>query len=319
MKTPYKNPMPLIRGKSPLEKITALHLLRRTPDTDLKAMIIAFCGFAAFSISDTTSKYLTLSYDPVLIIWGISVFSLIFGIALAPLLGGLKPALQSRHRKIHLARAVCNTIITFLITMGFAHLPLATMYTFIFMTPFFASMMAVPVFKEKIEKRGWIAIIFGFLGVLVIFRPGLEGFNPWFFAPLVASLFIAALFLMARPLKEEDPVLCLSLYPALLNVLLLTVPVMIFYGFPDPADWAFFALAGFFVAGGLTGLGIAFRIGKAAIISPLQYTQILWAIIFGYLIFSDLPDIFTLLGGSIIIASGIYLIRAEHMANHPNA
>lgn len=311
--------MPLIRGKSLLGKITAQQLLSRTPDTNFKAILIGLCGFASFSVSDTTSKYLTQFYDTVPIICLISVFSLIFGLALSPLLGGLKPALRSRNRKIHIVRAFCNTIITFLIIAGFAHLPLATMYTIIFMTPFIASIMAVPVFKERIARRGWIAIVFGFIGVLIVLRPGFEGFNIWFLAPLIASFFIAALFLLARPLRADDPVLCLSLYPAMLNAGLL-LPFVLFYDdLPELSHLWLFALAGFFVAGGLTGLGIAFRIGQASILSPLQYTQMIWAVIFGYLIFGDWPDVYTFLGAAIIIASGIFLIRAEQRAGDSNA
>jgi len=96
---------------------------------------------------------------------------------------------------------------------------------------------------------------------------------------------------------------------------MLTPFVLMNYDLPAVSDWPFFACSGFFVAGGLTGLGIAFRIGKAATISSFQYTQMVWAVILGYLIFGDLPDLLTWVGAAIIITSGLYLIHAEHNAN----
>ena len=154
----------------------------------------------------------------------------------------------------------------------------------------------------------------GFFGVLVVLRPGFETINPWLFATLAATFFISGLFLLARALDENETIVSLALFPALSNLILITPVAFLLYGFPEPADLYHFALQAVFVLIGLAATAKAFRIARASLVSPFHYTQIIWGVLFGYYLFGDVPDVWTILGSSIIIGSGLYLILTERKA-----
>ena len=141
--------------------------------------------------------------------------------------------------------------------------------------------------------------------------PGAADLNPDLLIPLVAAVFIALLFLCARPLGEEETLISLAFYPACTNVLLITPLVLSLYGLPALTDIPLYIIQAILIINGLTCTALAFRIGKASIVSPFVYTEIIWAIGFDYFLFKQAPAIWTIIGAGIIICSGIYLIESE--------
>lgn len=276
-----------------------------------KAIILAIAGFAAFSISDACTKWLT-DYYSVFQIMGIkAAFVMGMMLALSPLLGGLKKTLKTRRKRTHIARGLVNTALGVAVTASFAHLPMAQAYTLFFIAPILTTLLAIPVFKEHMHKQGWIAIAAGFTGVLIILRPGFGETNPWLFAALVAALLIALLFLLAKALDERETLLSLPFFPVLSDLLLVLPFVWPVLFHLTPAHIPLFALSSIMLIIGFVTVSFAFRIANSAIVGPFHYTQILWAVLFGYFIFGDLPDRWTIIGGTLIIASGIYLIETE--------
>jgi drug/metabolite transporter (DMT)-like permease len=282
--------------------------------SNLKGIILAIIGFSAFAMTDATVKFLSLEYHVLEILFWEAAFAVMLSILLSPWLGGLARTFRTKRRKIHLGRSLCNTAIGVLVTFAFAKLPLATCYTLIFVAPFVTTLLAVPVYKEKISRHCWLAIIAGFSGVLLVLRPGFAEIDPWLLLPLLSTLFIAGLFLFARALPEDESLHSLAFYPALSSVIFMAPFTVVLGHIPDWHALALFALAGSGVVLGLITTAMAFRIAKASVVSPLHYSQMLWAIGFGYVLFGDIPDIWTVAGATIIIGSGLYLISHERKA-----
>jgi drug/metabolite transporter (DMT)-like permease len=276
-----------------------------------KAIILAIAGFSAFSVSDAAAKWLTLHYPPVQVIAFIAFFSFVTVIAISPFLGGLRKVPRTPRLPVHLARGLLNTIISLLIITSFSKLTLAMVYTLIFIAPFITTLLAIPFYKETVHKSGWIAICGGFLGVLIVLRPGFIDINPWMFLPLIGSFFISCLFLLARAVNKDDPLISLSLFPVAANLVLLGPFALWFYGMPLFEHIPVFLAGGAGVIAGLTCTAQAFRVGRTAVVAPFIYLQIIWAVILGYFIFGTQPNPWTLTGAGIIIASGIYLIESE--------
>ncbi len=278
---------------------------------NFKGIILAIVGFTSFAMADANAKFLTQSYDSVQIVGTSAVFTSFLCLVIAPFLGGLKKTLHSKKLKFHIGRGVMNVIISLLVVFSFSKLTLAGTYSMIFATPFVVSILAIPIFKERVTKHGWVAIAVGFAGVLVVVRPGLSDINPYLFVPLICTLFIAGLFLFARALDDKETLVSLAFYPAFANFILITPLAVYLYGFDSLQDAPMFLMQAILIIIGLTFTALAFRIAKASIISPFMYFEIIWAIGFDKYLFHEAPDIWTLLGAAIIIASGLYLIETE--------
>lgn len=276
-----------------------------------QAILLGILSFAAFAVSDATGKLLTDHYD----VWQIIAWNALFtaGLILVAsfFMQGPKVIAQTKCLKVHLLRGFCNLGVSILIVLAFMQLQLAVIYTLLFVAPFISSLLAVVFFREKLSIHGVLAICGGFTGVLVVMRPGVEALNLWLFIPLATTLFVSGLWLLSRLVPEDEPMLNLAFYPSTFN-LVITLPISLYTaGLPGVYDLPYFFLCGIMLVTGLISGTYAFRMGKTSVISPLHYTQMLWGIVFGYLIFADVPDFWTLIGAVIIIGSGLYLIFKE--------
>ncbi len=280
-------------------------------NNNFKGIILAIIGFTAFAMADANAKFLTQSYEPVQIVGTVAIFTSSLCLILSPFLGGLKNTLETKKLKFHIGRGLMNIIISLLVVFSFSKLTLAGTYSMLFATPFVVSIMAIPTFKERVTKHGWIAIAVGFAGVLVVVRPGLTDINPYLFVPLICTLFIAGLFLLARALDDNETLVSLALYPSFANFILITPLALYLYGFGSLQDAPMFLMQAILIIAGLTFTALAFRIAKASIVSPFIYFEIIWAIGFDKYLFHSPPDKWTLIGAAIIIASGLYLIETE--------
>lgn len=195
---------------------------------------------------------------------------------------------------------------------SFAYLPMTTAYALIFVTPFLASLLAIPFLGEKVTMRQWAAISLGFAGVLVVLRPGWVPLGLPVIAALCGAFFFALSNIMVRMIGEdgESPLT----FALVAEVVICAVTFVLFLTQPEiPTLFHLFLLVwvGLFSAVALFCIPLAFLRAPAAVISPFHYVQMLWGIVFGYLFFGDLMSIWIALGSAIIVASGIWLIRQE--------
>ena len=292
--------------------MTFNHLTAHLTHTQ-KWMLVAFCGYTSFAFSDTSVKYLsTLGYSIYQIISVNTATAAILMLLFAPFLGGIKSLKDSKNAKVHGARIFLNTAVNLSIVYCFSIMPLATVYTAIFTLPFIAALISMPVFGEKIDLHRWISIFLGFAGILIAFQPWGSNFDALkFLLPMGTTLLIAMMFLAARYFKDSSP-LAIGFYP-IIGCCLLVTPLAVsdFQGI-EFAHLPFFLICGVFMSLGIIGVSLAFKNADSALITPLLYSEMIWAILFGVLIFSDYPDLWMLVGAGIIIVSGIYLISREH-------
>lgn len=278
----------------------------------LKAMILAFLGYTAFAWSDASVKFLTeRGYSIFQIITIDTTIGVLLLLCFAHKLGGLRSLYDPSNAKIHAARAFLNTVLNIMVVTAFSLMPLATAYTGIFTMPLMAALLAIPLYGQKIGPHRLAAILIGLSGILIAFRPWEAQANTAHLALLLSATFcIALMFVISRSLKGSS-LLAVGFYP-ILGSCLLTAPLMALNYTPiNFVDLPFFIVTGFLVTFGIIAVSTAFRMADSAAVGPMMYTEIIWAILFGALIFGDWPDGFMLMGAGIIILSGLYLVYRE--------
>jgi len=282
-----------------------------------KGIALAVLAFSVWAVGDAAVKYIGSSTSIYTIAFYdlIVIMAFLTGVGIWGKFGTLQSAIFSPHWKWYAVRGV---VIYFQFLAGmytFTHMSLARAYTLLFTMPMMTAPLAFVVMKEQIDRNKGIAITFGFVGVLVVLRPGMIPLDLASMMALVSAVLFSASNLIARHvgLKGEKNQLAFAYIPEFV-CFLCTIP---FYGymtqFALPGLHAVFwiVVIGLVSGIGFLALSTAFATTPAATIAPFHYSQILWAVLFGYTIFGDVPDKWVAAGGAIIIASGLWLIRHE--------
>ena len=279
-----------------------------TPSAHPMAGIVLMCvGVASLSVNDAIAKTLTESYSPLQILFLRNVIALPVTILIALSMGGT-PALRSYRPAAHLVRGVLWVAATFLFFSSLRFLGLAEATALIFVAPVFITVLSALFLKDEIGWRRWLAVLFGFLGVLIVVRPGGASFQLAALLPVATALVYAVLMLSARWVDPRESVWTLLVYLTGAGALLGGLIVPLVWVPVEIGDlWLFGAIAVFGTAG-MTMMTQAFRLAPAVIVAPLDYTGLIWATFLGWLIWRESPDAMTWLGASIIIASGVFTI-----------
>ncbi len=279
-----------------------------------KGIIIAASGFISFSIADASAKWLGMHYAVLDIIFWTYYISLIIGLCCSPFLGGIKKTISTKRLHIHIGRGICSLGIALCVVnalKGDHALPLATLYTILFLAPFLITIAAIPIYKEKVPLKNWLIIALGFLGISIAFKFGLTDFSINILYAFTALLFIVALSMLARPLCDKESILSLSFYPCVTILLLLSPFILPTIEIPKADHALVFLLNGLCVTIGLSTIAYGFRIAPFSVIAPIHYIQMITATIMGYMIFGDVPDLWMIAGAGIIIISGMMLIFSK--------
>ena len=272
-------------------------------------MVVAMVFIAAV---DAIAKHLGTRLDPVQVVWG---YFLVFALALAatPPIARLpwRRLVASRRPGLQLMRAAVLVVSLNALFAGLPLLPLADATAVSFAAPMFVALLSVPLLGERVDGRRWAAVAGGLLGVAVIVRPGTELFQWAALLPLLGAVFFALFQILTRRLAQIDAPLPTLFYTGMGGLLLTSLTVGFVWRPPAPLDWAAVAAMG--------GLGLAahflmikaFALAPASLLSPLNYTRIVWALLLGFLLFGTLPDGWSLLGSALIVGSGLLLILGE--------
>ena len=207
-----------------------------------------------------------------------------------------------------------GSTITFLIAL--AHLPIATVSAVLQALPLAVTMGAALFFGERVRWRRWLAISIGFAGVLVIVRPGFDGFSVYSLWALACVFFATIRDLATKRIPDHVPSLLVSTATAVLVTLFGAALVVPMGGWVPMSTFSIARLAG---AGVLLLIGyhfiiMAMRTGEISFIAPFRYTALLWAIALGYLVFGDVPDLAMILGAALVVGSGLYTLYREQVA-----
>ncbi len=279
-----------------------------------KGIALAFIGFTAFAFGDIISKWLTTEYPIYQVVFVNHALAALYLLILLQGTEGIKLLKRAHKLPLHLFRGVLNTCVALSIIYSFSILPIADVYTFIFTVPLFSALLALSFYGQKIGRHRMLAILGGFAGVVIGLQPGAEGFDIRLGVPILAGFLIALKFTISKSLEGENTLL-LGLWPLLVSA---SITGLMTIGNFEPIAWphlALYTVSGLTSAVGLVCVSQAFRIAPAAAVSPFLYTEMVWALLFGYLIFGDVPGAMMLAGAAIIIASGFYLIETERRNN----
>ncbi len=280
--------------------------------SNLKGVGFALTGFAVFASHDAVIKFLGGDYAPFQILF----FSALLGFPFATLMlmsdnrpGTLRPV-HPWWITLRTAAAMLTGVSAF---YAFSVLPLAQVYAFIFAAPLLITVLSIPILGEKVGLHRWVAVVLGLTGVLIVLRPGAEPFTLGHLAGLLAATGSALSSVITRKVGAEERSAVMVLYPMLANVVAMGV-ILPFVYIPMPIEH--FGLLAIVAALGFVGAScmiLAYRAGDAAVVAPMQYSQIIWAALFGLFIFNETPDRFTWIGVGVIVLAGVYVVVRESM------
>jgi drug/metabolite transporter (DMT)-like permease len=262
---------------------------------------------------DAIIKEMSEAYGAMELVLFRSLFGLIPVVIIIMMTGRIS-MLATRRPGLQALRAILATVTTFLFFLSLQYLPLGEAVALVFAAPIFLTVLAGPVLGEKVGPRRWFAVAVGFVGVLTILRPGSDVFSPYALLPVSAALTFSFTMLLGRKLALTDNSTSIVFYTSVGGVLASAVLVPMDWITPTLDHFPWLLLIG--ILGGVGQLLIvqAFRYAEASMLAPFEYTCIVWAILFGYLIWSELPDQWTVVGASIVIASGLYIAQRESRA-----
>jgi drug/metabolite transporter (DMT)-like permease len=278
------------------------------PLTGIAWMLVTMFWFVSL---DAMAKYLMQSYPVAQVVWARFFFHVIFVLIAM----GFNTRLQIKSQSIVLqcSRSFFMLTTTVLFFLGLHLLPLATAATIMFVSPIFVTILSIFLLEEKVGVRRWTGVATGFVGAIVVVRPGLQGFD-WSVLFVLAAAFTHALYqVFTRKVRLYDSPITSLFYTGLIGALVMTVVVPFHWQSVEVPDYLLLVSLG--VAGGVGHLCLirAFRSAPASVVAPFSYTSLIWATLFGYVLFSDLPDRWTLVGACLIISSGLYIFHRERV------
>ncbi|MBM3548274.1 MAG: DMT family transporter [Alphaproteobacteria bacterium] len=280
------------------------------PDRPLTGITLMLAAVAAYTVTDSISKYLTGEIHPFQIVWS-RYFVYVFILVPFVLRRGVAATFDTPHRSIHIWRSALMLASTAVFVFSLSTLDLVFAVTVAFASPFFVTMLSIPVLGEKVGMRRWSAIFVGFLGVLVALQPGVA-FTPWSLLPL-ASAFIWAVGLILTRLTGSEPPLTMLVYLTAVGLVLSTPMMLPFWTWPSAWDWGLMIFAAICNLIGFYTMFRAFALAPASTLAPFSYSQILWATLLGWALMGQIPGFWIYVGGGIVVASGVYIWHRERM------
>jgi drug/metabolite transporter (DMT)-like permease len=276
----------------------------------VKGIVVMIAGVALLTANDAVSKYLAQSHPVGQVICLRQAATLLVIVPYIMAVSGWG-AVRVVSWPGQATRGLLFVANAALIVLALSLLPLATVITIMFVSPIVTAALSAPLLAERVGPRRWAAILGGFVGVLIVIRPGAAGFEWALLVPVAAAVANSLRDVMTRRLSRTETSIAILFWSTLI--------VMAAGALTAPFGWqpvtgaavAWFMLAGVFNATAHFLLIEALRLGEAAVISPMRYTSLIWATLIGYAVWRELPDAGVVLGSAVIIASGIYMLRIE--------
>ncbi|MGH6718929.1 MAG: DMT family transporter [Alphaproteobacteria bacterium] len=257
---------------------------------------------------DALVKHLTALYPVAMIIWARYVFH----VATTPLLGlkgGVRGLLATARPALQAARSLCMLGATVTFFGALAYIPLADAIAISFVAPFLITLLAVPVLGERVGPRRIAACGLGFLGALLIIRPGFEARHWAYLLPLGTAVAYAFYGILTRRLGAAERPTTSLFYTASIGALVSCAFVPFHWVAPDATGWFLLAAVGVIAAVGHLLLIQAYRLAPASLVAPFGYLDMVWATLYGLILFDEFPDRLTWIGIAVIVGSGLYVFR----------
>ena len=268
--------------------------------------LILASGFF-FASLDTTGKFLVGAHAVLLVVWARYLGQMLFATAIASHRLG-RGFWRTRHLRMQLTRSMCLVVASTSFVASLRYLPLAEGSAIAFLAPMFAIVMSIPVLGERPTRARWIAAAAGFAGILLMVRPGSAVFHPAAALMAFSALANAMYQLLTRRVPHDRPETTLFYTSTVGTVVLsLALPLIEFPGSVSPREIALFAALGLFAGLGHWCFIAAFVRAPASLLAPFTYVHLVWATLYGFVVFRQLPDSLAVAGMGVIVASGVAL------------
>jgi len=279
----------------------------------LTGILLMVTSMVFFTLLDATAKHLVQSLPPVVAVFGRYIVAL--GLSLAVILRkGDTQLMVTDHPVLQGLRGLLLVTSTLLNFVAIMYLQLAQTAAIFFSIPLWVCALSVPILGEHVGLRRWIAVALGFCGVLVIMRPGTASFH-WAMLLSISASFCGAIYnIVTRKVGGRDRAETSLFYVGLVGALAAATPLPFLWKAPEGLQWLMLGFMGLAGTIGHFMLIQAHRLAPASALAPFMYTQIVWMIAVGYLFFGDVPDLWTLVGASVVVASGLFVFSGEARA-----
>ncbi|TFL18031.1 DMT family transporter [Jannaschia formosa] len=287
-------------------------------NSPLFGIALALLSFALFSTHDIAVKLLGGSYAVFQVVFFSALFT--FPLVTLMLLSDVQPGtLRPVHPWWTAVRTVSAVITGFGAFYAFSVLPLAQVYAIIFASPLVITVLSIPILGERVGLHRAGAVVVGLAGVLIVLRPGDLQLELGHLGALAAAFFGALSAVVMRKIGRDERTAVMMLYPLVANFVVMGCLLPFVYQpmpLPDLGLWVMMAVLAF--AGGLF-LIQAYRRADAVLVAPMQYSQIIWAALYGWLFFGESIDLQTGIGAAVIIVSGLYIVLREGRGRSANS
>ena len=189
--------------------------------------------------------------------------------------------------------------------------PLATATGLMLIEPVIGSILAILIFKEKNKLSRWMAVALGIAGALIIIRPGLVPFSYGVLSILLAATFWSGFLLIGKVQSREDPVVVVIAYSSAMTALLSLIPALFFWTTPTLEQLMWLLILGSVATFAYYCITTAYKVGEVTVVSPLTFLRMIFAAIFGFVIFSEIPEVWIWIGGVLVVIAGTQLARSE--------
>jgi drug/metabolite transporter (DMT)-like permease len=285
--------------------------------SSLRGVLVAFASYAVFAFSDASIKILHGSLPA----YQVAFIGAVFGFSAIPFLktgdDTWLDMVRTTNRPLWMLRFVCGAVGAICSVIAFTKLPMAEAFALLFLLPSFVTILSVVFLKEDVRWQRWTAVIIGFLGVLVVLRPGFRELSIGHLCAAIGGMSGAVGIVVLRAMGPSEK--RISLYGAAQFGTFIVCGLLMASAFsmPTSREWLFLASYGIFGAMGNVLLMNAARLVPANLVAPPQYSQMIWAIAFGYLIFNDAIDLPMAVGIVLIIFSGLLTLARERKRGTP--
>ena len=281
-----------------------MHLLK---SKDSIGIIFGIFAYLSFSILDATQKTLILYHS----VFQLLLVKYFFVFCLSLIEAKRKKNIKfykSKNIKLQFFRSILSLIESGCFVLSFKYLSLADAHSVGSLAPVIVVALSAIFLKEKVSTKTWIAIFIGFAGVLIILRPTSSIFDPKALLPLIAAFMLGLYQVVTKKVSKNDSNETSLFYTSIIGLLIMSLLASNYWTPISSSSHILFLAIGIFFSLGLYLQIIALSKARASIIQPFHYTLIFWAIIFGYFLYDDVPDFFTIVGAVIITISGIFVI-----------
>ena len=282
-----------------------MHLLKSKESIGI---IFGIFAYLSFSILDAIQKTLILNNS----VFQLLLVKYVFVLFLALFESKRKnnhSFYSSKNIKLHIFRSVLSVIESGCFVLSFKYLSLANAHSVGSLAPVIVVALSAIILKEKVSPKTWIAIFIGFIGVLIILRPTSSIFDPKALLPLITAFVLGFYQIITKKVSQYDKNETSLFYTSIIGIITMSLLASNFWLPIDKSSYLMFSGIGIFFSLGLYFQIIALSKARASIIQPFHYTLIFWAIIFGYIFYNDIPDMFTVIGAVIITCSGIFVLN----------